>query len=262
MFTSGQGTIGDINIFRYDGELAIPAGGTREHGNVLWIDGNGDGREEPEELTKMASPIGWITGLCVDSKGDLWAANATTGGCFMRHFFFKGLTAQGVPIYNGRKDEGYEDIRFPEEGDKTNAWGMACRMDYDADRDILVAFYPAVPRTGEGDTSPTQYYFGRYDNWSKGQRTPRWKQRALEPQLNPDFFMYEKNLFPYRGYMGLQIAGDYVFFAYLFGEVHVFELATGKLVEILALGPEVNGQSAWEDAAMGLRPFGGRTAST
>jgi hypothetical protein len=255
MFTSGQGTIGDIKIFRYDGELAIPAGGTREHGNVLWIDGNGDGREEPEELTKMASPIGWITGLCIDSQGDLWAANATTGGCFMRHFYFQGLTAQGAPIYSGLKDEGYADIRFPEEGDKINAWGMACRMDYDADRDILVASYPAVPRTGEGDTSPAQYFFGRYDNWSKGQREPRWKQRALEPQLNPDFFMYEKNLFPYRGYMGLQIAGDYVFFAYLFGEVHVFELATGKLVEILALGPEVNGQSAWEDAAMGLRAF-------
>jgi hypothetical protein len=42
---------------------------------------------------------------------------------------------------------------------------------------------------------------------------------------------------------------------YLFGEVHVFDLNTGKLVEILALGPEVNGQSAWEDAAMGLRAF-------
>ncbi len=33
--------------------------------------------------------------------------------------------------------------------------------------------------------------------------------------------------------MGLQVARDYVFVAYLFGEVHVFELATGKLVEIL-----------------------------
>ncbi|MCU0873179.1 MAG: hypothetical protein MUE50_12640 [Pirellulaceae bacterium] len=255
MFTSGQGNIGDIKIFRYDDELAIPAGGTRDHGNVLWIDANGNGRDEPAELTKMASAIGWITGLCVDTKGDLWAANATTGGCFMRHFFFQGLTAKGVPVYSGVKDEGFEDIRFPEEGDRTNAWGMACRMDYDADRDILVACYPAVPRKGEGDTSPAQYFLGRYDDWSKGHRAPCWKQRALEPQVNPDFFMYEKNLFPYRGYMGLQIAGDYVFFAYLFGEVHVFDLATGKLVEILALGPEVNGQSAWEDAAMGLRAF-------
>ena len=33
------------------------------------------------------------------------------------------------------------------------------------------------------------------------------------------------------------------------------EVTTGKLVEIPALGPEVNGQSAWEDAAMGLRAF-------
>jgi hypothetical protein len=247
--------VGDVNIYRYEGELAIPAGGTRNGGNALWIDANGNGKEEPEEITKMASPIGWITGLCVDSKGDLWAANSTTGGSFMRHFAFKGLTAKGVPLYSGVAGEGYEDVRFPEEGDKTNAWGMASRMDYDADRDILVAFFPAVARKGEGDKSPAQYFMARYDNWSKGNRAPRWKVKAFRPETDPDYFMYEVNLYPYSGYMGMQIAGDYVFFAYLFGEVHVFDLASGKLVEILALGPEVNGQSAWEDAAMGLRAF-------
>ena len=150
MFTSGQGVIGDINIFRYEGEIAIPAGGTRNRGNALWIDTNGNGKEEPEEITKMASPIGWITGLCVDSKGDIWAANSTTGGSFMRHFTFKGFRGKDVPIYSGVRGEGYEDVRFPEEGDKTNAWGMASRMDYDAERDILVAFFPAVARKGEG----------------------------------------------------------------------------------------------------------------
>lgn len=254
MVTSGQGQVGDIRLFRYDGHLAIPCGGTRDHGTILWIDADGDGRDDPDELTTMASPIGWITGLCIDTKGDIWAANATTGGCFMRRFFFKGMSDKGVPLYDGRKGEGYEDIRFPEEGDKTNAWGMACRLDYDAERDILVATYPAAPRKGDADlTAP--YFFARYDDWSKGNRLPRWKQRALEPSANPDFFMYEVNIFPHRGYMGMQIAGDYVFCAYLFGEVHVFDLATGKLVEILSVGPECNGQSAWEDAAMGLRAF-------
>ena len=131
---------------------------------------------------------------------------------------------------------------------------MACRLDYDADRDILVAFFPAVAK-GEGDRSPSQYFMARYDNWSKGNRTSKWKVKAFRPETDPDYFMYEVNLYPYSGYMGMQIAGDYVFFAYLFGEVHVFDLNTGKLVEILALGPEVNGQSAWEDAAMGLRAF-------
>lgn len=254
MVTSGQGQVGDIKIFRYEGEIAIPAGGTRDRGKILWIDTNADGRDDPDELTTMASPIGWITGLCVDSKGDIWAGNATTGGCFMRRFFFKGMSEKGVPLYDGRRGEGYEDIRFPEEGDKTNAWGMACRLDYDADRDMLVAMYPAAPRKGDSDYTPP-YFVARYDEWSKGNRLPRWKQRALEPSANPDFFMYEVNQFPHRGYMGMQIAGDYVFFAYLFGEVHVFDLATGKLAEILSVGPECNGQSAWEDAAMGLRAF-------
>ena len=255
MFSSGQGTVGDINIFRYDGEIAIPAGGTRNQGSALWIDANGNGTAEPEEIAKMDSSIGWITGLCVDSRGDIWAATATTGGSFMRHFMFKGMNPSGVPLYSGVQGEGYADIRYPEEGDKTSGWGMASRMDYDADRDIMAAFFPAVARKGEGDTSPAQYFMARYDNWSKGNRTSRWKVRAFRPETDPDYFMYEAKLYPYSGYMGMQIAGDYVFFAYLFGEVHVFDLNTGRLVEILALGPEVNGQSAWEDAAMGLRAF-------
>ena len=255
MFTSGQGTVGDILIFRYDGELAIPAGDIREHGTAVWSDANGNGKAEPEEITKMASAISWITGLCVDSKGDIWAATATTGGSFMRHFTFKGFNASGVPLYSGVRGEGYEDLRFPEEGDKTSGWGMASRLDYDADRDILVAFYPAVARTGEGDTSTPQYVMARYDNWSQGNRASKWKVKALRPETDPDYFMYEVKLYPYSGYMGMEIAGDYVFCAYLFGEVHVFDLNTGKLVETLSMGPEVNGQSAWEDAAMGLRAF-------
>ena len=95
----------------------------------------------------------------------------------------------------------------------------------------------------------------RYDNWSKGNRKSLWKVKAFRPETDPDYFMYEVNFYPYSGYMGMQVAGDYVFMAYLFGEVHVFDLKTGKLVETLPIGPEGNGQCAWEDAAMGLRVF-------
>jgi len=257
MFTSGQGDMGDIHIFRFEGEIAVPCGSIHNqvNGNAVWIDANGNGKAEPEESTKMPSSIQGITGVCVDTKGDIWTAVPTTGGAFMRHFFFKGFNTHGVPVYSGVQGKGYEDIPFPEGGAKINCWGMACRLDYDVERDIMVAFFPAVPRTGEGDKSPAQYFMARYDDWSKGNRVPKWKVKAFTPQTDPDYFMYEVNLFPYCGYMGMQVTGDYVFFAYLFGEVHVFDLDTGKLLEILALGPEVNGQSAWEDAAMGLRAF-------
>lgn len=255
MYTSGQGVLGNLKWFRYEGELAIPAGELRENGRDLWIDANGDGRSQAEEVTRMATAIGWTTGMCVDSRGDLWAASTGTGGSFMRHFGFKGCNVFGVPVYSGVAGAGYEDLRFPEEGDKTNGWGMASRLDYDADRDILIAFYPAVRRTGEGDRSPAQYFLARYDHWRAGNRRPTWKRRGLRPETDPQHFMYERDLYPYSGYMGLQLAGDYVFCAYLFGEVHVFDARTGELAEHLALGPEVNGQSAWEDAAMGLRAF-------
>jgi hypothetical protein len=254
LYTSGQGNVGDINIYRYDGEITIPCGGVRYEGKYLWVDTNGDGWDQPEELTEMKPAINWISALSVDSKGDIRAGIPQTNGSFMRHFKFQGINEHGVPLYNGMKDEGWEDVPFPEEGATTNAWGMACRLDYDAERDILVAMFPAAARQGDADTSPP-YYFARYDQWSQGNRNPKWKERTFDPDTHPEFFMYEVNAFPHRGYMGMQIAGDYVFFAFLFGEVHVFDLETGELVTILPLGPEIGGQGAWEDAAMGLRAF-------
>ena len=146
LFTSGQGYVGDINIFRYEGELAIPCGGTRNTGKDFWVDANGDGLEQPEELTPMQPHLSWVSALAVDSKGDIRTGSPLTTGCFMRHFKFQGFNEHGVPLYNGVKGEGWEDVPFPEEGAATNAWGMACRLDYDAERDILVATYPAAPR--------------------------------------------------------------------------------------------------------------------
>ena len=257
MFTSGQGNMLDTFIFRYEGELAIPCGTIRRDG-TMWIDADGDGKESPDEVMKMDSGgYGGHTALCVDSRGDMWVGVPTTSGSYMRHFFFKGLNEHGVPVYGHRKGEDYEDLRFPDEGDKTSAWSMGVRLDYDADRDIMILYFPCVARTGEDDKSPRRYKLARYDNWSKGNRDATWKIDAVtayDPE-QAHHFMYETNLFPYAGYMGMQLAGDYVFFAYLFGEVHVYDAKTGEMVEMLSMGPEVAGSSAWEDASMGLRAF-------
>lgn len=52
LFTSGQGAVGEIYVFRYEGEQAIPCGA---FGKELWIDANGDGIQQPEEVTKFTS---------------------------------------------------------------------------------------------------------------------------------------------------------------------------------------------------------------
>lgn len=255
MFTTAQGNVGEVKIFRYDGEIAVPAGGVMEKDHSrFWCDLNGDGKVQPDEVVKMASPLD-PTGFTVDSKGDMWVVVTSTSGSFLRHFRFKGVNAKGVPIYTGGKGPDCKDVPLPEEGEKTNGWGMASRVDYDADHDILIAFMPKVARAGENDRSPAQYVLARYDGWSKGNRKSTWKVPMLRPETDPDYFMYETNQFPYSGYMGMQICGDYIFFAYLYGEVHVFDLKTGILAEVISPGPEVNGQTAWEDATMGLRAF-------
>jgi hypothetical protein len=139
---------------------------------------------------------------------------------------------------------------------------MSCKADYDADRDIMVAYYPASPAINhqingqDHIVNVPKYFMGRYDNWSKGNRTPTWKILAPTQESNPEYFMMEVDK-PYNlfGFMGMQICGDYVFMAHLYGEILAFDLKTGKVVETFPMGPEVNGGSAWEDAAMGLRAF-------
>ena len=257
LFTSGQGHMGDVLIYRYEGELAIPCGAVRENGQ-LWIDADGDGKESPGETVKMdGHGISSLTALCIDSQDNLWIGVPTTGGSFMRKFTFKGFNDKGVPLYGGKEGEDFEDIRFPDEGATTSAWGMRVRLDYDADRDIMILYYPSVKREGEGDKSPPRYKLARYDNWSKGNREATWKVDGLTP-YDPEhakYFMYETDLYPYGCHMGMQFVGDYVFFAHMFGEVFVHDAKTGEVVEILSMGPEVAGNSAWEDASMGLRAF-------
>jgi len=258
LFTSGQGHMGDILMFRYEGELAIPCGAIREN-SLLWIDADGDGKESDNEVVKMdGAGISGLTALCVDSRGDLWIGVPTTNGSFMRQYFFKGMNEHGGPVYGAKEGEDFKDIRFPDEGGTTNARHMRVRLDYDANRDIMILYYPCVPRAeGDDDRSPPRYKLARYDNWSKGNRDATWKIDGLTPYdpEQAEFFMYETGLYPYACHMGMQFVGEYVFFAHMFGEVHVHDAATGKLVEILSIGPEMAGHCAWEDASMGLRAF-------
>ncbi len=121
MYTSGQGFIGDINIYRYDGEIAIPAG--RIHDRDVWVDANGNGKEEPEEIAKMATSIGGNTSLCVDSKGDVWTVRTDTDGTSMRHFTFKGFNGKGVPIYSAVRGAGYEECPLPRGGQQNQRLG-------------------------------------------------------------------------------------------------------------------------------------------
>jgi len=113
LFVGGMFASNFINIFRYEGERAIPSGLILQWGNNLyrtdqrwppnkpkgvsiWRDLNGDGDYQPEEFmpnTERVHP----GPFWVDQKGNIWMAYG-----FFR-YDFQGLDAQGNPIYRGDK---------------------------------------------------------------------------------------------------------------------------------------------------------------
>jgi len=139
MFVGGMFASNFINIFRYDGEIAIPSGlimqwgggiyrtdlkwpPHRPGGPFIWRDLNGDGDYQVNEYAANNSRV-HPGPFCVDKKGNIWMAYN-----FFR-YDFQGLDRHGNPVYSADKITVME----PPKGVKKVA-----RVWYDSDRDILV----------------------------------------------------------------------------------------------------------------------------
>ena len=113
LFVGGMFASNFINIFRFDGEVAIPSGLILQWGNNLyntdlqwpphkpagasiWRDADGDGDYQAAEFAPNTDRVKpgpfWV-----DKKGNLWMAYG-----FFR-YDFQGLDAQGNPIYAADK---------------------------------------------------------------------------------------------------------------------------------------------------------------
>ena len=140
LFTGGMFASNFINIFRYDGETAIPSGAimqwangiyrtelkwppNRREGTFIWRDLNGDGAYQKEEFGPNTARI-QPGPFWVDKKGNIWMAYG-----FFR-YDFQGLDKQGNPIYSADKIT----VMKPPKGMKSVA-----RVWYDVDTDTLVA---------------------------------------------------------------------------------------------------------------------------
>jgi len=113
LFVGGMFASNFINIFRYDGEIAVPSGLILQWGNNLyntdlkwppnkppgtsiWRDTNGDGDYEADEFAPNTDRV-QPGPFWVDKKGNIWMAYG-----FFR-YDFQGLDAKGNPIYRGDK---------------------------------------------------------------------------------------------------------------------------------------------------------------
>ncbi|MFN6562889.1 MAG: hypothetical protein RMY28_024290 [Nostoc sp. ChiSLP01] len=247
-----------LQIYRFnpttDGKIAIPAGmfvGTNgadkpflngnwppyqpQKGEWIWRDSNGNGRFESNEYdTNKDYPH--IGGWWVDSKGDVWKALRTQDG--IRHYPLQGIDAKGNPIYSYSSMEKqttpkiFNDLR---------------RIEYFPQTDTMYLSGFTVDRPAFGDdTGVVGSEIARFDNWSKGNRTPKW--RIVIP--------YDTTGKREVSTAAMSVAGDYVFAVTVkTAEVYVYNATTGVQVQQLKPGPEVGNESGWIDIPYGIRAF-------
>jgi hypothetical protein len=246
-----------LQIYRFqpatDGKIAIPAGlfvGTNDSGKSvngnwppnqpakgewIWRDSNGNGAFDQKEYDSNKD-YPYIGGWWVDSKGDVWKTLRTEDG--IRHYPLQGLDNKGNPIYTyssmqkQKTPSIFKDLR---------------RIEYfpETDTMYLSGFTAEYPAFGD-DTGVVGSEIARFDNWSKGNRTPKW--RTVVP--------YDSNGKRLISTASMSIAGDYVFTVTVkTAEVSVYKAATGKLVHKFSPGAEVGGESGWVDIPQGIRAF-------
>ncbi|MBD2384428.1 hypothetical protein [Cylindrospermum sp. FACHB-282] len=249
-----------LQIYRFntatDGKIAIPAGmfvgsnGENKKsiagnwpsyqpakGEWIWGDRNGNGSFDNNEYdTSQDYP--YIGGWWVDSKGDVWKTLRTQDGVGIRRYPLQGLDAKGNPIYS------YSSMQKQK---TPNIFTDLRRIEYfpKTDTMYLSGFTKDHPAFGD-DSGVVGSEIVRFDNWSQGNVTPRW--RIVVP--------YDTTGKREISTAAMSVAEDYVFAVTMkTAEVNVYKTATGEAVQKLKPGPEVGKESGWIDIPYGIRAF-------
>ncbi|QLE56525.1 hypothetical protein [Nostoc sp. TCL26-01] len=247
-----------LQIYRFnpttDGTVAIPSGmfvGTNgggkqsvpgkwppfqpTKGEWIWRDRNGNGAFDQGEYDN-SEDYPYLGGWWVDSQGDVWKTLRTQDG--IRHYPLQGLDKYGNPIYTSssrKRDKTpsiFTDLR---------------RIEYfpETDTMYLSGFTAEHPSIGD-DAKAAGSEVARFDNWSKGDRTPRW--RIILPHDTTG----KREIVT----ASISVAGDYVFsVTSKTATVNVYDAKTGTMIKTLKPGIEVNQESGWIDIPYGIRAF-------
>jgi sugar lactone lactonase YvrE len=248
-----------LQIYKFDGEIAKPSVIFGPHpirgwvstqparGRYIWRDKNGDGEFQAGEFDGDGQSDEYAVGWDVDSQGNIWHSREFWPDVIgdpvepIRQFPFQGLDAHGNPIYS------YGSIiAFP----APSPFQVVTRLKYFAESDVLyLSGYTREQPGGEPLRLRVGTAMARYDNWSKGNREPRWSVALpYEPTTH-------------KVINAIDVAGKRIFAGFLAGgaqdqeTIRVYDTETGFQLGSLRPGPEIGGRANWIDMAYGLRAF-------
>lgn len=245
MFVGGMFASNFINIYRFEGRIAVPSGLIQQRPEMyyrtdeiwplnrpvnqtfIWRDVNGDGQYQREEYlhnTSIVKPGPFY----VDKQGDIWMGNG------LYKYEFQGLDTYGNPIYDA---ENVKQMPLPPGMKNCN------RANYDSERDILMAAEYGTDEKGELSLRHLGRIFIVKDYVKNSGTT------------NPIIFKSEGG----EQAGSLTMEGDYVFSGGWKNRLRIFvnRISDGAAVGVLEPGPEVGGtsQTGWIDILTGITAF-------
>ena len=250
---------GTLHIYKFEGEIAKPSvifganplkdwvSTQPARGRYIWRDRNGDGDFQADEFEGDGHSDEYAAGWDVDTRGNVWHSQEEWFGSAgplgpIRQFPFRGLDAHGNPIYSYETVASYVTPR---------PFKVITRLKYFPDTDVL--YLSGYTTENDGGKDALRLRVGtelvRYDNWTKGNRTARWRiVLPYEPATN-------------RVINSFDIAGERIFAGYLAGgsdnqeTIRVYDTVTGTDLGHLQPGPEIGNKANWIDMAYGVRAF-------
>ena len=236
LFVGGMFASNFINIFRFDGEIAVPSGLILQWGNNLyntdlkwpphkpagtsiWRDTNGDGDYQVDEFAPNTDRVKpgpfWV-----DKKGNIWMAYG-----FFR-YDFQGLDAKGNPIYAADKITVL---------DKPKGVNKVARMVYLDDTDTLI-----VADEGSDMRHISRVFI------CKGYLAGHRETVSFEPGAGKEAAC-------------VTAVGDYAFTGgwKTRGQIWVNRLSDGAEIGVFDPGPTVGGvaNTGWIDLLTGINAF-------
>lgn len=242
LFVGGMFGSNFINIYRYDGEIAVPSGLIQQWNNNLyntalkwppnstgttsiWRDTTGDGDYQAEEFSpnhdRVKSGPFWV-----DKKGNIWMAYG-----FFR-YDFQGLDAKGNPIYSADK------VTILDKPEGINNVARVCYLD---DSDTLIVAEEGINEKRE----PSMRHISRVVI-CKGYLAGKRETVSFVPGAGAEAGC-------------VTAAGDYVFTGgwKARGKISVNRLSDGAEVGSFDPGPTVGGveNTGWIDLLTGITAF-------
>ena len=253
VFAAGQGFLGPIEIRAFDGEQLVPCGFIPDGGGKIWLDRNGDGIQQPDEVQVMTGPgANGIACFDVADNGDIYLGSGQEK--VVRKLTFAGISDKGVPRYSGITEN---PATWPIPAYYGNNWealatAVCLRHGYDVLHGLSVR-----------RKTHSRYRIVRIDRWNAS-HAQRYEVSLPTPLDNRNFISTTERLQPQDGfiYMAFDVANDKIFAAEIKGAIHVLDAATGKRVFKILPGPEVSGDAAWEDSGMGIRAHFNKATGT